>query len=195
MVSITEFEFAAAIIADSSDFKRIVDNWGKRDGGGFSPYSQTVRNVLSGCVDPSSRGNILEKIQRYKAGARPERNAMLTSKSWEFFDLMGAEVTGAAPYSVSFTNIEVKIRGGYICRQGELEYYVVNWFNQRVPSERIVRSILDVLQSLRPTSWPATRVSALLMAESQDLRLAGPLPPARQAEIDARMETLGRQAS
>lgn len=196
MVRITEFDLATALSTEHSAMKDLVDSWKERDnGGGFNPYAQVPRNVLSGHLNPSERDRILTRVSGYKPRMLPARNIELTKLTWELFDSMGGDVTGIPSYTVAWPGLEVRISGGYVYRLPGREYLVINWFKKKSPSERLVRSVLDILELTRPIGWPAYRVPGLLVVDEQDLRIAGPVAPLKTREFRSKVDLIKNLAA
>lgn len=194
-MKISEIDLAEALIVERSRIKELVDEWKeKAKRKGFSPYGQLARNVLIGDLNHSQRPQILEKIFGYKTRMLPERNHSLTRSTWEFFDSLGGTVSGRESYSDFWGELEIKISAGYIYRLPGLEYMIVNWARKKAPSEKLIRSILEVLHMTRPEGWPSNRVPALLIADQQDLRIAGPIAPANTVKFSRRVQYISSMA-
>jgi hypothetical protein len=188
---ISEFDLAEALSADWTRIPSLVAGWKKRESGkGFNPYGQLPKNVLSGDLNRSQRTQILSKILGYKPRMLPERNHALTKNTWELFDSMGGALSGRESYSFELTGLEVKISAGYLYQLPDMEYVIVNWARKKAPSEKLVRAVLEVLHMTRPAEWSTNRVPALLIADAQDLRVAGPVAPANIRRFDERVNRI-----
>jgi len=189
-VRISEIDLAEALISDHSKIKTLVNKWEKRNNQkGFNPYGQVIRYVLKGDLNRDQRPQILSRVSSYKERMQPERNRLLIERTWDLFDSTGGEVIGAEPYSVTWPNLKIKISAGY------LYHSVINWFRKKAPTERLIRSVLEVLQLTKPAGWPSTRVPALLIVEAQDMRIAGPVAPAHKKQFQQMVELIGSIAS
>ena len=195
-MKISEFDLAEALTSDWTKISNLVSAWKKREPGkGFNPYGQLTRNVLTGHLNRTQRSQILSKISGYKTRMLPDRNETLVKNTWELFDSMGGEVSGRESYTVGWPGLEIKISAGYLYRLPGLEYVIVNWARKKAPSERLVRSVLEVLELTRPAEWSSNRVPALLIADDQDLRVAGPVAPANAQRFESKIERIRLMAS